>query len=80
MCDESFGEQFTDTEKEALGIAEHTWRWVFADMGNVEQLNPRDPHGEVEDVLTKAFNLKLERAQVVSEFALNNVLGSSSKL
>lgn len=74
MTEAFSGNKFTEVEQEAIAYAEHTWAWVFADLGNVEQLDPRDPHGAVEDVLVRIYNCDLQRAQTLSSFALSKVL------
>jgi hypothetical protein len=59
---------------EATGYAERYWDWIISDPNNVHQLDPRDPHGAVEDTLIRAYGHDLKKAQLVSSFALQNVL------
>ncbi len=66
-------EHFSDTQT-SYTLAKTHWEWVMRDAAHVDQFDPRDPHGAIEDTLVRAHGCHQAEARFVSRIALDSVL------
>ena len=66
--------------KQPLEYAAYFWGWFMHDPDSDEHLDPRDPHGIVEDTLITVYGHNLQQAQSVSSFALQGVLKANAQM